>query len=79
MAIYISDWTLGKGNYSDISATLIHRSELTAIPGDAKWCQVLPVRVRTHRGQVINGGQSIIQLTVDPMGPWWMFLQTLSV
>lgn len=58
MAIYISDWTLEKGNYSDISTTLIHRSELTAIPGDAKCCHVLPLRVRTHRGQVINGGQS---------------------
>ena len=38
-----------------------------------------PCESEDSRGQVINGDQSIIQLTVDLMGPWRMFLQTLSV
>lgn len=48
--IYLSDWTLRKGNYPDISFTL--RS------GDAKCHHGPPVTVRAHVGQAINGDQA---------------------
>ena len=55
-----------------------YRSELTVIPEDVK-SKVFHVRMKIPRGQVTyREGQAVVQ-TVDPVGPWWMFFQTLSI
>ena len=58
MAIYLSNWTLGKGNYPDILTTLSRRPELTLIPGNAVSSRSL-VRIRAPRAQVINEDESM--------------------